>query len=444
MNATTAARNINAPLFNLKAVVMETGLKPPTIRAWERRYGVPQPQRTGGGHRQYSQRDIDTLNWLVARQAEGMSISHAIELWKTLDAQGEDPLMGPGPSLVSEPAITTLPQFGTEIAELRLAWVTACLSFDRATAEQVLAHTFALFPPEIVCVRLLQAGLSEIGELWYEDEITVQQEHFSSAMSVQRLEMLIAATAPPMRPERIIVASAQDDYHVFSPLLLTYLLRRRGWDVLYLGADVPVAELEETVAQTQPKMLIFSAQLLSTAASLVDIASALDGYDMSIGYGGLVFNMMPQLKERIRAHYLGPTIEGAVPVIEQLIQNQRPHPLITEPDNSYKQAREEFERQRSLIESHVWGSFISAGKPTDQLAEINLELAGIITAALAFGDSDILNRDMAWIQYLMTSFRLSESEVHETISAYYQATKDHLGESAQMIVAWLEALASGK
>ena len=48
-------------VYNIKAVVLETGLKPPTIRAWERRYGLPSPQRTEGGHRQYTQRDIDTL-----------------------------------------------------------------------------------------------------------------------------------------------------------------------------------------------------------------------------------------------------------------------------------------------------------------------------------------------------------------------------------------------
>lgn len=434
-------KSTDAPLYNLKAVVMETGLKPPTIRAWERRYGMPQPQRTAGGHRQYSQRDIDSLKWLIARQAEGMSISHAVELWRTLDSQGEDPLLEPEPLIMSESMLTATAQLGTEITELRQEWVAACLSFDRAQAEQVLGRAFALFAPEVVSVELLQAGLSEIGELWYTGEITVQQEHFTSAMSVQRLEMLIAAAPPPMRPERIIIASAQDDHHVFSPLLLTYLLRRRGWDVLYLGADVPVAELGETVAQTGSRVLIISAQLLSTAASLVDITSALADHDTSIGYGGLVFNMMPQLQERIAAHYLGPTIGGAVAVVEKLIQKQPPHPPLARSDDSYNQALEHFNWRHSLIESHVWSSYAAAGKPTDQLVEINLELAGIISAALKFGDSDILRRDMEWIQYLMTSYQLSEEEVHEYVDAYYQAAKVHLSDSAQTVVDWLGDLA---
>src|SRR4030042_4721348 len=59
--------------FNVKAVVRETGLKPDTLRAWERRYRLPRPERTAGGHRLYSQRDIDCLRWLAARQTEGLS-----------------------------------------------------------------------------------------------------------------------------------------------------------------------------------------------------------------------------------------------------------------------------------------------------------------------------------------------------------------------------------
>ena len=47
------------PTYNLKAVVQETGLKPDTLRAWERRYGLPEPQRTESRHRLYSQKIVD-------------------------------------------------------------------------------------------------------------------------------------------------------------------------------------------------------------------------------------------------------------------------------------------------------------------------------------------------------------------------------------------------
>ena len=69
-----------APVFNTKAVALETEVPPDTFRAWERRYGVPRPQRTAGGHRLYSERDIAIIRWLRDRTAEGMNISHAVML----------------------------------------------------------------------------------------------------------------------------------------------------------------------------------------------------------------------------------------------------------------------------------------------------------------------------------------------------------------------------
>ena len=441
MNGTARAQDLDAPLYNINVVVKKTGLKPPTIRAWEKRYGLPRPERTTGGHRQYSQRDIDTLNWLIIRQEEGMSISHAVKLWRTLNDQGNDPLSDLEPVQATDGDQATFPQASAEIANLRDEWVNACLSFDRVIAEQALVRAFAFFPPEVVCVQLLQAGLSEIGELWYQGEVSIQQEHFASAMSVQRLEMLIAATPPPTHPERIIIASAEDDYHVFSPLLFTFLLRRRGWDVLYLGADLPAASLEETVAQVKPHMLIVSAQTLSTATSLLDLTSALANYDTIVGYGGAIFNMMPQLRDRIPAHYLGPTIDGAVAFVERLIRNRTPNPTITS-DQSLSLALAQFRRQRTLIESDVWSSFTAKGKTTGQLAEINNELAGIIVAALIFGDSNILSSDMEWIQYLSNSYRLSESESQEYMATYQEAAKVHLSGPAQTIADSLQEISA--
>ncbi len=66
------------PVYNLRVVVRETGLTPDTVRVWERRYGLPQPKRTAGGHRLYSQSDIDILKWLAAKREAGLSISQAI------------------------------------------------------------------------------------------------------------------------------------------------------------------------------------------------------------------------------------------------------------------------------------------------------------------------------------------------------------------------------
>ena len=118
------------PTFNLKVVIRETGLKPDTLRAWERRYGLPDPQRTEGGHRLYTRRDIDMLKWLMARQEEGVSISRAVNLWQTLEAEGKDPIQEhiTYDSSVEEERFTPLSLAGNAMDQLREQWIKACLS----------------------------------------------------------------------------------------------------------------------------------------------------------------------------------------------------------------------------------------------------------------------------------------------------------------------------
>ena len=196
------------PTYNLKAVVQETGLKPDTLRAWERRYGLPNPQRTTSGYRLYSQRDIDMLKWLVERQNEGLSISRAVALWHRLLEEGADPIRQQNSVMetkasakpVVEVAADTLTPSSTEwvqISKLRNSWVSACLAFDEQPAESILVQAFSLFSPEIVCLEILQKGLAELGAGWATGQVTPHQEHFASSLAMRRLQSLLAMTPGP-------------------------------------------------------------------------------------------------------------------------------------------------------------------------------------------------------------------------------------------------------
>ena len=118
------------PRFNLKVVVQQTGLKPDTLRAWERRYGLPVPGRSRGGHRLYSQHDIDTIKWLMARQREGLSIKRAVELWQQVEAEGRDPLPVATPIAAPAAPIPVSYLAGETIAQVRQQWIDACLAYD--------------------------------------------------------------------------------------------------------------------------------------------------------------------------------------------------------------------------------------------------------------------------------------------------------------------------
>jgi DNA-binding transcriptional MerR regulator/methylmalonyl-CoA mutase cobalamin-binding subunit len=440
MNNLNGAARDSRPVFNIKAVVTKTGLSSSAIRAWERRYGFPRPNRTAGGHRQYSQLDIETLQWLKARQEEGISISHAIDLWHSYIDREEDPLQVEAPTL-KEPAVRSAPVIeGSQIDQFRQAWISACLAFDRETAEQILVRAFALFNPETVCVELLQMGLVEVGNGWYNGHVTIQQEHFTSALSLQRLEMLISATAPPTRPERIIVATAPGDFHIFSPLLLTFLLRQRGWDVIYLGANVPADELESTIQHIQPELIIVSAQLLHTAATLKEIALTAQAHGVTLAFGGLIFNQMPELRHLIPGYFLGESLQDAVQSVAEAMMQKLPASQWVEPSDSYQRALTQYSERRALIESHLWSTFITSNKPTEHLSSINNDIAQTIEAALELGDMGLLSSEIVWIKHLLMSYRLSKPLIADYIMAYYQAARIHLDEPSSIVVDWLAQL----
>ena len=77
----------NEPVFNVKAIAHQTDVAAATLRAWERRYGIPSPPRTDSGYRLYSARDVAMIRWLKSQIENGMSISQAVQLLRSL--QGE-------------------------------------------------------------------------------------------------------------------------------------------------------------------------------------------------------------------------------------------------------------------------------------------------------------------------------------------------------------------
>jgi DNA-binding transcriptional MerR regulator/methylmalonyl-CoA mutase cobalamin-binding subunit len=429
--------------FNLKAVLFETGLKADTLRAWERRYGLPQPERSSGGHRLYSQRDIDIIKWLIDRQQEGMSISNAVDLWHSLRAEGRDPLHmaeftahEPGMASVSLPA-------GEVIDQLRQTWVAACMSFDEIGAEQVLTQAFALYPAEVVCLELLQKGLAEVGEGWYQGGTTVQQEHFTSELAMRRLEALIAATPPPTRPERILIGCPSEEEHTFSALLLTLFLKRGGFSVLYMGANVPLGRLEATLIATKPHLLIMPAQQLHTAATLLDAAQALQGQGVRIAYGGLVFNLLPELRRRIPGHFLGLSLDQVPYVVDKVLSSSTTPPEIEAASRTYQDALEHYRERRALIEAHMWENMDSLDVRRDYMVIANSNLARNIMAALTLGDMDFIGVDLDWVAGLLSNHSLPRALLQDYLGAYYQAARQHLDERGAPILAWLARVSGG-
>jgi DNA-binding transcriptional MerR regulator len=429
--------------YNLSFVIRETGIKADTLRAWERRYHLPQPKRTEGGHRLFSDFDIETIKWLIARQKEGMSISQAVGLWREIESSGQDPPFLPPAGQSTNSLTATTAQGGESLAIMRNRWIQACLDFNEPAAEQVLTQSFAQFPLETVCVEILQSGLAEIGTLWYQGVASVQQEHFASELAVRRLHSLILAAPQPIRSQTILVGCPQGENHTISALLLTLLLRYRSWNVIYLGGNIPRGHLRETIEKTRPDLVIMTSMRLITAASLYDTAVFLKELDIPMAFGGWIYNQIPTLSQSIPGHYLGDELIAAISSIENLLTGPMP-PIESgaEPDR-FSEPISHFIEKKHLIEVQTLKdikSKIGRNIPLKYFQEANDYLAEDIIAALSLGDLSLAGSNITWVESLMANRDVSDELLVNYLLAYYHAAQTHLDKPGLPVIDWLASI----
>jgi MerR family transcriptional regulator, light-induced transcriptional regulator len=309
-------RNDHLPVYNIKAVSLLIGLLPVTLRAWERRYGLPLPQRGNQGYRLYSDYDVNTLRWIKVQLDEGLSISRAVEYLNVLRANGKDPAAEP-PSLQLEPSVST--------SALAQQFRVALEHFNDFTASEILRRAFTIHSVDTVLMDVIQPTLIELGEVWHRGDLPIAVEHFATQFCMQHLHSLMSSSAAPTRDGVIVAACAPGESHQIGLLSLLVMLRWRGWDVKYLGPDLKLDRLAEALTPLHPRMLLFTATLAETAnnlSNLNELLAQFPGPKPLVMLGGQAFNHM-RLPESVPAIYLNASPTITVATIEKLMRDSK-------------------------------------------------------------------------------------------------------------------------
>ena len=309
-------RNISdEPMYNAKAVKIETGVTAATLRAWERRYGILVPKRTPGGHRLYSPRDVAAIKWLKRHIDQGMRISHA-----STQLQRELYTDTPTAPMETRPAARSLEAIQDDLYR-------ALIDYDGATADEILSEAYSLHPIEAVCIDVIEAVLVRLGHDWIAGRITVATEHFATNHLRSKLIALIDA-GPVTRAGTIAIGCAPTDLHEMGVLLLSIFLRRRGWHGVYWGQAVPLHDLPAALSQIKPDVLVLASTVIESAQELIGIQAVLDRVDAAdrpvFGFGGPAYNNQPELREQIPGVFLGETLQAGIDKIEQLMASRKP------------------------------------------------------------------------------------------------------------------------
>ncbi len=307
------------PLYNIGVVARMTSVSMATLRAWERRYNFPESERTAGGHRLYSERDIMRLRWVKERIDEGMQTAQAINALRHQEKTGSLALVEQFPHVQEEP--TRQPRFHLRSYEDQL--YKALADRELASADIILGEALALSSPEDLILDVIGPTLARIGESWENGEISVATEHLATNYLRQRLLMWMVSGPPPRAINPIILACAPNEWHEGSLLILGAILRRRRWPVAYLGQAVPLQDLAGFVRDIKPSMAVLIAMTENTAAQLSEWPQWLPEVAQTgkpiIGFGGRVFTMQPQWRMRIAGNYLGDDFQEGLATIERLI-----------------------------------------------------------------------------------------------------------------------------
>ena len=230
-------------LLNIAAIARRTGVAPDTLRKWENRYGVLRPARTAGGQRRYDEADVQRVEWLRDRIAEGWRIGEAARM---LDAEAlalDDPV------------------------ELRDVLIAGIRDVDLPTITATLDQTFAVLPLEDALTDVVTPALRWTGEAWHRGELSIAQEHAISAKVRAHLTRMVADARADVHGVAVL-ACGPGEHHDLGLLMLAVALRADGWRVEYLGADTPGDTAIAFAEQINATILCFSAARTESVAAL--------------------------------------------------------------------------------------------------------------------------------------------------------------------------------
>lgn len=306
----------DTPLFNTKAVVRQTGIPAPTLRAWERRYDILTPRRGANDYRLYSERDMAMISWLRERVGSGLTISQAIALLRSLEPSRRRgrrtrpvsvaALEAPEaePATQAEPAASQ----GITLADLSDDLLRHLAGLNEAGALQVMTQAFAIYSVEDVCISLFTPTLVRLGLLWRAGRVSVTAEHFATSVIRGQLESLYRSAPQTLNAPLALVGSAPGELHDVGAFMLALFLRRAGLRVVYLGQNVESTSLLAAVERFRPTVLALSAATSSQAESLIELGRRLEAFGPRPPLyivGGQAFTGEPALVRRTRGAYLG-------------------------------------------------------------------------------------------------------------------------------------------
>lgn len=268
---------METPALRIGAVARRTGVAVATLRAWESRYEVLRPSRTDGGHRLYSEEDVDRVLAVLRLTAQGWSVTAAAgsvtsgrtpsrlglvrtPAWPADGLQDGPPGAGPAADGITErPDVTT--------GRLRDDLARAIREFDAAAADEALDTGIARLGVAYALQDVVMPVLRDLGIGWEDDPSLIAAEHFATNTLRPRLHRLLSGARGSAAPTCIAAAPGPED-HELGVLAAAAVAADHGFRVTYLGSRTPTVALDRSIAALRPDVVLVGAMTVHAAEHL--------------------------------------------------------------------------------------------------------------------------------------------------------------------------------
>jgi len=283
------------------------GLSTHALRVWERRYVVPTPGRSEGGARLYSEAEVERLRLFKRAVDRG----HAIGQIAALGSTELERLAG-GPSTVIAGRAETA-------SELLDEFVQAVSHFDAAQAERLLERARVLLSARELVFELLAPLLTRVGQVWLKGEMCTASEHVASTLVREHITRLLRDLRADTGAELMLVSTPAAELHELGALLAAVVAKIHGFDVLYLGPNLPAAEIALAAQVAGADFVGISIVALEPQAAAVELAALAEalppGVDLLLG--GAQANAVKATAQR------GLTTFGSLEQLERYLVDRR-------------------------------------------------------------------------------------------------------------------------
>lgn len=230
--------------YSIKDLEQLSGIKAHTIRIWEKRYRLFEPERTPTNIRYYSDEDLKKLLNVSILNRNGIKISNIVSMdnHEICDRIIE----------ISD----SFHDFTNQIEQLTLAMI----DFDEVRFERVLSSSVIKIGFDETVTKILYPFFERIGVLWQIGTVYPAQEHFVSNLIRQKLIIAIDGQVGNARVNAatFLLFLPANEWHELGLLFYNYIIRKSGHNIIYLGQSLPLEDLAEIQSKQRINFILTS------------------------------------------------------------------------------------------------------------------------------------------------------------------------------------------